>query len=76
MSVLRPLRRRLSDEAVEHMEQQRAAGYNPMPVHLMLVDESGPREIGRVACGGGLGQWVTGDVDQVTCKPCIEQVHA
>lgn len=74
--MIRPLRRRLPDEAVNLMDEQRAAGKTPLPVHLMLVDESGPQERGRTACGGGLGEWVTGDVDQVTCGPCIEQVHA
>lgn len=72
----RPLRRRLSDEAVASMAEQVAAGHRQMPVHLMLVDDNGPRELGRTACDGGLGEWVTGDVEQVTCRPCLEQVHA
>lgn len=74
--MIRPLRRRLPDEAVAMMDEQRAAGLTPLPVHLMLVDESGPREQGRVACDGGLGEWVTGDIAQVTCPVCLEQVHA
>lgn len=74
--MIRPLRRRLSDEAVALMDEQRANGLSPLPVHMMLVDESGPQERGRTACGGGLGEWVTGDVTQVTCHPCVEQVHA
>lgn len=74
--MIRPLRHRLSDEAVALMNEQRAAGMTPLPVHMMLVDESGPREQGRSACGHGIGEWVTGDISQVTCGPCIEQVHA
>jgi hypothetical protein len=74
--MIRPLRRRLSDESVALMDEQRAAGQTPLPVHLMLVDESGPQERGQTACGHGLGEWVTGAIDQVTCKPCVEQVHA
>jgi hypothetical protein len=70
----RPLRRRLPDEAVAFHEEQRAAGLTPLLVHLMLVNTVTER--GRTACGGGLGEWVTGDADQVTCRPCIEQVHA
>ena len=73
---IRPLRRRLSDESVALMAEQAAAGMRQLPVHLMLVDESGPQERGRTACDGGLGEWVTGDVEQVTCRPCLEQVHA
>lgn len=73
---LRPLRHRLSDESVALMAEQTAAGMRQMPVHMMLVDESGPQERGRTACDGGLGEWVTGDIEQVTCRPCIEQVHA
>lgn len=72
----RPLRHRLSDEAIALMAEQTAAGMRQMPVHLMLVDDGGIKERGRTACGGGLGEWVTGDGDQVTCLPCIEQVHA
>jgi hypothetical protein len=73
---IRPLRRRLSDEAVTLMAEQSAAGARQMPVHLMLVDDSGPLEMGRTACGGGFGEWITGDLGQVTCRPCLEQVHA
>jgi hypothetical protein len=72
----RPLRHRLSDEAVALMAEQAANGQRQMPVHLMLVDDGGLRERGRTACGGGLGEWVTGDAEQVTCHPCLEQVHA
>ena len=75
MSV-RPLRHRLSDEAVTLMAEQTAAGMRQMAVHLMLVDDSGTQERGRTACDGGLGEWVTGDIEQVTCRPCVEQVHA
>ena len=74
--MIRPLRRRLSDEAVALMDEQRSAGHTPMPVHLMLVEETVERERGRVACGRGLGEWVTGATEQVTCDPCLEQVHA
>lgn len=74
--MIRPLRRRLSDEAIALMADQRAEGHTPQPVHLMLVDDDGSQERGRTACNGGLGEWVTGDMDQVTCRPCIEQVHA
>jgi hypothetical protein len=74
--VIRPLRHRLSDEATILMAEQTAAGLTPLPIHLMLVDDSGPRESGRAACDGGLGEWVTGDVEQVTCQPCLQQVHA
>lgn len=72
----RPLRHRLSDEAVALMAEQEANGQRQMPVHMMLVDDSGPRERGRTACDGGLGEWVTGDARQVTCRPCLEVVHA
>ena len=74
--MIRPLRKRLSDEAIELMAEQRAAGRTPMPIHLMLVEETLEREVGRVACGRGLGEWVTGATEQVTCHPCLEQVHA
>lgn len=74
--MIRPLRRRLPDEAVALMAEQRAAGQTPAPVHMMLVEETEAGERGRVACGRGLGEWVSGDVDQVTCHPCLEQVHA
>jgi hypothetical protein len=74
--TLRPLRRRLGDEAIALMDEQRANGLTPAPIHMMLVDDSGPRELGRVACDGGLGEWVTGDMEQVTCPACITQVHA
>ena len=76
MSAWRPLRHRLSDEAVAVMAEERAAGLLPLPVHLMLVDDHDPAERSRTACGGGLGEWITGDVEQVTCGPCAEQVHA
>jgi hypothetical protein len=72
----RPLRHRLSDEAVALMAEEVASGLTPLPVHMMLVDDSGPRERGETACGGGLGEWVTGDGEQVTCRPCLETVHA
>lgn len=55
----RPLRRGLSDEAVALMAEQREAGQTPLPVHLMLVNDTGPRERSRSACRGGLGEWVT-----------------
>lgn len=74
--MIRPLRRRLSDEAIALMDEQRAAGHTPQLVHLMLVDEDGPTERGIVACGRGLGEWITGATEQVTCHPCLEQVHA
>lgn len=72
----RPLRRRLGDEATELMDEQRANGLTPAPIHMMVVDDSGPREIGRTLCGGGLGEWVSGDTSQTTCHPCLELVHA
>lgn len=74
--MIRPLRRRLSDEAVALMDEQRAAGLTPLPIHLMLVEETVDGERGRTACDDGLGEWVTGATEQVTCRPCIEQVHA
>ena len=74
--MIRPLRRRLSDEAIALMAEQRAAGGTPAPAHMMFVEETPAGERGRTACGGGLGEWVTGDVGQVTCQPCVEQVHA
>lgn len=74
--MIRPLRRRLSDEAVALMNEQREAGHTPLPIHLMLVEETATGERGRTACGGGLGEWVTGAIEQVTCHPCVEQVHA
>ena len=73
--MIRTLRRQLSDEAIALMDEQRANGVTPAPIHLMLVDESGPHERGRTACGGGLGEWVTGASEQVTCDACVEQVH-
>lgn len=66
---LRPLRRSLSVEALE------AIRASPVPVHLMLVDDSGPIERGNTVCNGGLGEWITGDSKQVTCQACLEQVH-
>lgn len=74
--MIRPLRRHLSDEAVALMDEQRAAGHKPLPVHMMLVEETVDGERGRSACGHGLGEWVTGAIEQVTCHPCLEQVHA
>lgn len=74
--MIRPLRHQLSDESVALMNEEVAAGMTPLPVHLMLVEEDGPVERGRTACGGGLGEWVTGAMEQVTCRPCMEQVHA
>lgn len=74
--VIRPLRRSLSSESVAFMAEQRAAGLTPAPVHLMLVRETSAGERGETGCGGGLGEWVTGDATQVTCLPCLELVHA
>ncbi len=72
----RPIRRRLPDEAVTLMAEQRAEGLAPQPVHVMFVNEADPKERSKTGCGGGLGQWITGDVGQVTCRPCLEVVHA
>lgn len=58
------------------MAEERARGLTPLPIHLMLVDDNATPERGRTACDGGLGGWITGDVDQVTCHPCVEQMHA
>lgn len=74
--MIRPLRKRLSDEAVAVMDVERAAGLTQLPIHLMLVEETAVGERGRTACFGGLGEWVTGATEQVTCQPCLEQVHA
>lgn len=74
--MIRPLRRRLSNESLELMAKERAQGFTPLPVHLMLVEETVEGERGRTACGRGLGEWVTGASEQVTCRPCLEQVHA
>lgn len=52
----RPLRHSLSAEAVALMAEQSAAGMRQMPVHLMLVDDSGPQERGRTACDGATHQ--------------------
>ena len=74
---LRPLRHELSREALDLMQAQRDNGVTPAPVHLMLVDDSSGREVGEVACrGNALGEWVTGNGDQVTCSGCLEMVHA
>ncbi|WP_123391356.1 hypothetical protein [Nocardioides aurantiacus] len=56
------------------MDEQRAAGHKPLRVHLMLVNDDTGR--GRTGCDGGLGEWVTGDTAQVTCRPCLEVAHA
>ena len=74
--MIRTLRRKLSDEAVALMDEQRAMGLTPHPIHLMLVEETPEAVRGRTACGRGLGEWVTGAVEQVTCHSCLEQVHA
>lgn len=81
---LRPLRHSLTTETVELLASYRArTGRTPTPVHMMLVDDSGPTEVGRAACvwAGGpaylvLGEYVTGASEQVTCRPCLEQMHA
>ncbi len=70
----RPLHRRLADEAIALMDQQRAEGLKPRPVHLMLVNDETGR--GRTGCDRGLGEWVTGDVTQVDCAGCLEVIHA
>jgi hypothetical protein len=41
----------------------------------MLVTDDDPQK-SRTACGGGLGEWITGAGEQVTCGPCLEVVHA
>ena len=61
----RPIHRRLSD----------AWAQSGMTVHLMLVTDDEPQR-SRTACGGGLGQWITGAGEQVTCPECLETVHA
>lgn len=71
----RPIHRRLPDEAVALMAEQRAAGQTPSPVHLMLVDDADPRERSRTGCGRGLGEWVSGDAAQVTCRTCLAVAH-
>jgi hypothetical protein len=74
--VIRPLRKSLSQEAIDLMNEQRAQGFTPLPIHMMLVEETASGERGRTACNRGLGEWVTGAIEQVTCPPCLEQVHA
>lgn len=75
--TIRPLRHELSREAIDLMQAQRDAGQTPAPIHLMLVHESNGREVGEIACrGNGLGEWVTGNGDQITCPGCLETVHS
>lgn len=74
--MIRPLRKSLSQESIDLMNEERAQGFTPLPIHMMLVEEDASGERGRTACDGGLGEWVTGDIEQVTCRPCLEQVHA
>lgn len=74
--MIRPLRKSLSDESIALMNKERAAGFTPLPIHMMLVEETETQERGRTACGHGIGEWVTGAIEQVTCHPCLEQVHA
>ena len=73
----RPLNRSLSDEAVHLMAEQRAAGHDTVDVHLALTKDIDPQPF-RTAChpNGVPGEWITGRLEQVTCKACIEQVHA
>ena len=81
---LRPLRRSLSPETMAFLASYREeTGREPVPVHLMLVDDSGPLEVGKTACVRSgtpgytvLGEYVTGDSAQVTCQACLELVHA
>ena len=44
-------------------------------VHLMLVTDDDPQKH-QTACGKGLGEWISGDSRQITCKECLETVHA
>jgi hypothetical protein len=73
----RPLHRRLGDEAVELMAKQRANGGHVAAVHLALTTDESPQPF-RTACdpAGCPGEWITGDVAQVTCDPCRAQAHA
>ena len=74
---LRPLRHELSRKTLDLMQAQRDNGITPAPIHLMLVDDTGGHEVGEVACrGNALGEWVTGNIHQVTCPGCLEMVHA
>ncbi len=79
---LRPLRHSLSQESVAYLAESKAKGEPLADIHLMLVDDSGEREIGKTAClwsdarANPLGEYVTGDSQQVTCQACLEQVHA
>lgn len=80
---LRPLRHSLSPESVKLLADYWAAtGKTPTPTHLMLVDDSGEREIGKTAClwaddrANPCGEYVTSDSKQVTCQACLEQAHA
>lgn len=65
MSGRRPIHHRLAGEIDS----------SGLPVHLMLVTDDRPQK-SRTACGGGLGEWITGASDQVTCRSCLETVHA
>lgn len=42
-------------------------------VHLRLT---APDRYPKTGCGGGLGQFWTGDPSEVTCPACLEVVHA
>mgnify|MGYP000911939076 CR=1 FL=1 len=59
----RPIHRRL--QPVDGMPEF----YNFLPVHMALVTDDDPQQF-RTACDGGLGEWITGDVEQVTCLAC------
>lgn len=66
----RPLHRGLSDSA----KRFRASMLVPGDVHLMLVSEdSAGNEEGRTVCDGLTG-WVTGVLDEVTCRRCLHLV--
>jgi hypothetical protein len=71
----RPLHHGMSPESVALHAEQRANGLTPLPVHLFLVDAVDESRH-RTACDGGLGEWITGDSTQITCRECMEWAHA
>ena len=75
-TTTRRLRRGLHADALNIMAEERSIGLTPLPVHLMLVTETATTERGHTACGGGLGQWISGKPAEVTCPGCLEWVHA
>lgn len=60
----------LADEARAVIAEQE----NRIPIHLRL-STPGHRNV-KSACDRGLGEWWTGKAAEVTCKACLQLVHA